>query len=365
MGGIFMGNNDIAVSISSRTSYKYGYLNKCLIITDDAEVPFTKLDGATADTALAKLLETQGVKSEKLTKAINLVISQVDNSGITITPEYVYIIGKKIEEGTATYSELFEAIEEVTRANDFYCLVPLFEDVSFNEWFVIYGNSKKKTAITYTTEKLKAFLANQKPNRMYCMYDGQSSGEVEFKNVALAARVMMYDSLIAYKWKTLAGVTTDEISDTEVSTMAALGINGYREVRSLGETTGSRAMSNTADTDVFFDEIIIKDNIIYNVAVGLNTMFKSNEIVPMGNVGSSLVLNAISSALAACGDDGLIEPYENGSYKYSVSIPTITANMRSVRELSGVTFKYLPTIPVEAITVKGTELLEWVEESES
>ena len=94
-------------------------------------------------------------------------------------------------------------------------------------------------------------------------------------------------------------------------------------------------------------------------------MFKSNEIVPMGNVGSSLVLNAISSALAACGDDGLIEPYENGSYKYSVSIPTITANMRSIRELSGVTFKYLPTIPVEAITVKGTELLEWVEESES
>ena len=183
MGGIFMGNNDIAVSISSQTSYKYGYLNKCLIITDDAEVPFTKLDGATADTALAKLLSTQGVTSEKLTKAINLVISQVDNSGITITPEYVYIIGKNIEEGTAIYSELFEAIEEVTRANDFYCLVPLFEDVSFNGWFVTYGNSKKKTAITYTTEKLKAFLSNQKSNRMYCIYDGESSGEVEFKNV--------------------------------------------------------------------------------------------------------------------------------------------------------------------------------------
>jgi len=42
-------------------------------------------------------------------------------------------------------------------------------------------------------------------------------------------------------------------------------------------------------------------------------------------------------------------------------VPAITSAMRSARELTGVVFEFVPTIPMEKITVTGQELLEWIE----
>jgi len=358
MAGLFFGNRDIDVSITASTSYKFAYLNKCIFVTDEADIPIQKLDGKTATTELATYLEDNTLTAPNLESAMELFIGQTDNSGNTIYPEYVYIIGATEIDVTSSTDLIEAAIEAVVDQYDFYCLVPVFESIPFNTWFATWGNTNKRIMMPYTTTQDLEVTEAEQSIRTCGIYDAEG----EFKNAAWAGRVVSYDSLISYKWKFLTGCTTDDLTDGDVSTLEENGWNGYREVRSLGETTGSRTFYNTADNDSFIDTIIVRDNIIYNVANALSSMFKSNEKVAMGDSGRKLVEQAITTALNYCGKQDLIEQFEDGTYQYSVTVPTITSTMRSTRDLTDVEFTYVPAYSMEKITVDGYEILEWIEE---
>lgn len=356
MAGLFFGNRDIDVSITAAQTYKFAYLNKCLLITDEADISIQKLNGKTAVSELETYLEDNTLTAPNLVEALTLFTGQTDNSGNTILPEYVYVIGAE-EANVTTSTDLIEtAIEAVVDQYDFYCLVPVFESPVFNEFFATFGNTNKRIMMPYTTTQTTEVTDAEKSTRICGIYDAED----EYKNAAWAGRVVSYDELIAFKWKFLTGCTTDNLTDSEVSTLEENGYNGYREVRSLGETTGSRTFYNTADNDSFIDTIIVRDNIIYNVANALSSMFKTNEKVPMGDRGRKLVEQAISTALNYCGQKELIEQFEDGTYQYSITVPTITATMRSTRELTDVEFTYVPSYGMEKITVTGSEILEWI-----
>jgi hypothetical protein len=358
MSGLFFGNRDIDVSITASQTYKFAFLNKCLFITDEADISIQKLDGKTASSELSAYLSDNSKTAPNLEAAITKFIGQTDNSGNSILPEYVYVIGAAELDVTASTSLIEAAIEAVVDQYDFYCLVPVFESIPLNTWFATFGNTNKRIMMPYTTTQNLAVTDAEKSIRICGMYDAED----EFKNAAWAGRVVSYDELIAFKWKYLTGCTTDDLTDSEVGSLEESGWNGYREVRSLGETTGSRTFYNTADNDSFIDTIIIRDNIIYNVANALSSMFKTNEKVAMGDAGRKLVEQAISTALNYCGQKDLIEQFEDGTYQYSITVPTITATMRSTRELTGVEFTYVPAYSMEKITVDGYEILEWIED---
>lgn len=356
MAGLFFGNRDITVSISAAQAYSFSYLNKSLIITDEAEIPFSKLSGKGAVTELEAILTGLGVEAPKLTEALTKFITQADNSGNSVLPEYVYVIGEAEPDIAASTSLLEAAIESVVDSNDFYCLIPVFESVSFNTWFAGWGNTNKRIMMPFTKTKGKEVTDVEKSVRICGIYDPEEEG----KNAAWAGRVVSMSSLVAWKWKFLTGCNTDLLTGAEVSTLEKAGWNGYRKVRSSGETTGSRTFSNTQETPDFIDTIVKRDNIIYNVANALSAMFKKNEIVPMGDSGRQLVKQAIGAALNASGSYGLISQFEDKTYQYSITVPEITADMRSARELTDVEFTYVPKYAMEKITVDGQELLEWV-----
>ena len=356
MSGLFFGNRDIDVSITAAQYYKFAYLNKSIIFTDEADITFTALDGKNAVSELETLLTSEGATAPNLTSAVTKFIGQTDNSGNSIIPEYVYVLGVAETDVTTSVSLITSAIEAKVDSYDFYCLVPCFESIPLNTWFATWAGSNKRIMGTYTTTQALAVTDVEKSIRVFGMYDP----EEEYKNAAWAGRVVSMDELVAYKWKFLTGCTTDELTDSEVTALENAGWNGYREVRSLGETTGSRTFYNTSDNDSFIDTIIIRDNIIYNVSNALSSMFKTNEIIPMGDSGRKLVEQSIGAALNASGTYGLIETFEDGSYQYAIDVPTITAAMRSARELTDVEFSFVPRYAMEKITVTGQELLEWI-----
>lgn len=435
MGGLFFGNRDINVSIQAATRFQFGFLNKSLLVTDEDDVPFTKLstmaelvtvlenaktgtDGidSTTDfiteaahglldddiilftelmggtglvidtnyyvinktTDTFQLSATQGGANIDITAdstsftykrllsdtapnliaAVTIFLGQSDNSGNAVIPEYFYVVGATEADVTNSISLIITLITSATPANDFYNMVPVFESIPWNTWVTTWGVTNKRISMIYTTG-MGPWTAPEKSPRICSIFDMQASPE--WKNAAWSGRVISYASLIAFKWKKLTGMTGDALSDAMVSSLEGNGRNGYRDVRGIGETTGSRTTENVAETGSYIDTIIIRDNIIYNVAGALHDIFRQNEIIPMGDGGRVMVIQAISAALNFLGGAGLINQFENGSYQYKVTVPDITSAMRSARELTGVVFEYVPTIPMEKITVTGKELLEWIE----
>ena len=354
--GLFFGNRDINVSISAAQSFQFGFLNKNLIVTDEEEVPIQKFSTLVE---LTDYLTANTLTAPKLIASVTAFLGQTDNSGNPVIPEYYYVIGVTEADVTASVALITSAIETATPANDFYNLVPVFESIPWNTWFATWGNTNRRISMIFTATEAKALTDPEKSIRICGIYDGNSS--VEYKNASWAGRVVSYDSLIAFKWKKLTGMNTDELSDADVSTLEDAGWNGYREVRGIGETTGSRTTANVSATASYIDTIILRDNVVYNVAGALHDLFRNNEIVPMGDNGRALIRQAIGSALNFAGTKGLINQFENGSYQYSITIPEITSAMRSAREITGIVFDFVPTIPMEKITVTGQELLEWIE----
>lgn len=295
----------------------------------------------------------------KLISALDKFVGQVDVSGNSVLPEYVYIIGVKEADVTASVSLITAAIDAAKTSNDFYCLVPVFESVPFNTWFATWGNTNKRVAMIYTVTNAKTLTSAEKSVRICGIYDGAAA--VEFKNAAWTGRTISSDKLVGFKWKKLSGVNVDTLTDGQVSSLEDKGWNGYRDVRGVGETTGSRTTQNTNAIADYIDTIILRDNIVYNVAAAIHDMFKSYEVIPMGDTGRAIVRKTIATALNYCGTVGLIDTFENGSYMFNVTIPPITSVMRTAREITGITFTFVPTIPMEKMTVTGQEILEWIE----
>jgi len=355
MPGLFFRNRDISVSVQAAQRFQFGFLNKSIIVTDEADIDIKKF---TTLEELTTYLTDNVITAPNLVAAVTAFLGQVDASGNPVLAEYYYVIGKVEADSNADVSLITAAIEAAKDANDFYNLVPTFESVAWNTWFATWGNTNRRISGIYTETQAKALTDPEKSARIFGIYDGSTTPE--YRSAAWSGRVASSAELIAFKWKTLTGQTVDSLTDAEVSTLEDAGWNGYRNVRGLGETTGSRTTANVSGTASYIDTIIIRDNVVYNVANALHQMFKQNDIVPMGEVGRALVRQAISQALNFAGSVGLINEFEGGGYQFEVFVPEITSAMRSARELTDVEFTFVPTIPMEKITVTGQELLEWV-----
>ncbi|HBJ79732.1 MULTISPECIES: DUF3383 family protein [Fusobacterium] len=351
---LFFGNEDVRVLIEKTPKYTLGKLDKILIATIEEDIPAMALSGSNGKAELKKWLEDNTKEAPLLLKAVEIALGQEDNSGNKLTTEYLFVIGAKNVENEM---KIMEAIEEFdkTKEADFYAVLPLFENEKFETWAQTYTPNHMYGI--YTTTK-RSLADTSKSGRIvgqsYTM-KGTDKNTNEFNTVAWFARMLFSNIYGGWKFKKLNGITTDTLTGGEVTQLAKEGWNGYRNVRGKGQTTGSIC----TDASTHADETLLRDTVIYNVANVLMDMFDNEEIVPMGYDGKKLIRAYLDKALIYCGTLGLIERGEDGGYLYEINIPEITAIMKSMREITGITFTYSPNIPLEKITVTGKEVLEW------
>lgn len=351
---LFFGNNDVRVLIEKAPKYTLGKLDKILIATIEEDIPAMAISGSDGKAELTKWLQANGKEAPLLLRAVETALGQEDNSGNKLVTEYLFVIGAKNVDSEIKVMEAIEAFDK-TKEADFYAIIPLFEDVKFEEWAQTY--SPNHMFGTYTTNK-RELTDRAKSGRIvgqsYSL-KGDDSDINEFNTVAWFARMLFSDVYGGWKFKKLNGVTADTLTDRDVTQLEKSGWNGYRNVRQKGQTTGSIC----TDGSTHADETLLRDTVIYNVANVLMDMFDNEEIVPMGYEGKKLIRAYLDKALMYCGTLGLIEVGEDGGYLYEIDIPDFTASMKSLRELTGLTFTYSPNIPLEKITVTGKEVLEW------
>jgi hypothetical protein len=85
--------NDINVTIQEAFEPSVGLINRALLVTHEAAIPFTKLSGANAVTELKALLLAGTLTAPLLEQAVTVLVSQTDSSGNALFPDYVYVLG--------------------------------------------------------------------------------------------------------------------------------------------------------------------------------------------------------------------------------------------------------------------------------
>lgn len=351
---LFFGNADVKVLIEKAPKYTLGKLDKILLCTIEEDIPAMALSGSDGKAELQKYLTDNNKEAPKLLKAVETALGQEDNSGNKLTTEYIFVIGAKDVENKKKIMEAIETFDK-TKEADFYAILPLFESPEFEAWAQTYApNHMFGTFTTSEREIADKGKSGRIVGQSYTL-KGENSDENEFNTVAWFARMLFSNKFGGWKFKKLNGVTADTLTDGDVAQLTKVGWNGYRNVRGKGQTTSSIC----TDGITHADETLLRDTVIYNVANTLMDMFDNEEIIPMSYEGKKIINAYMDQALMYCGTLGLIEVGEDGGYLYKVNIPEITAAMKSLRELTGMTFEFSPNIPLEKIVVTGKEILAW------
>ena len=240
-----MYNNDIKVTIEEAFEPSVGLINRALLVTHEATIPFTKLSGANAVTELETYLETY-LTAPLLVQAVTVLVSQTDSSGNPIFPDYIYILGEVVEDYASATD--VSAITDLITANttvesDFWGIIPVKYNLKLVEWLVTFCASKQKAFFVDIESKTFTITDLQKSARGYMIYNGRSGDQASQQFAAgVYGRCFSGESLVGVKFKTVTGITSYKqatLSDSEVSTLATNGVNTYLYRYGKGSIDGS------------------------------------------------------------------------------------------------------------------------------
>ena len=355
-------NDDVQVSIQAASSVAVTLINRILITTGEADIDdgaggFLKLSGESAKAELQAYL-TAGTKTAPLAlQAVELSVGQVDSSGNSLVPDYIYVAGKAITDyGTATdISDLTDFIEANTDVqDDWWMLVPVEYNLKYNEWAVTYGNSNRRAACLEINDKTYVPGTTEQGLRTIAIHNEQDGDRADQNfNAAWAGRSLTASTLTAWKDRTLSGCeayTKLELTNAEVSTLEGNGINSYLYKWGAGATSGSICTDKTTH----IDSMLIRDTIVYNMAKNLYAYLRGTEYPSIEDLGT--LKSVMEQVLAEFVTLDYI-PIIDGIPQYSVTVDTPTSTERSTR-IKNSSFEFLPNRATEKIVVTGYELLE-------
>ena len=358
-----MYNNDIKVTIEEAFEPSVGLINRALLVTHEAAIPFTKLSGANAVTELEALLLAGTLTAPLLVQAVTVLVSQTDSSGNPIFPDYIYILGAVVADyATATdVSDVTDLITaNTTVESDFWGIIPVKYNLKLVEWLVTFCASKQKTFFIDIESKTFTITDLQKSARGYMIYNGRSGDQANQQFAAgVYGRCFSGESLVGVKFKTVTGISSYKpatLSDSEVSTLATNGVNTYLYRYGKGSIDGSFTTDSDGNLKAVnhIDEMYIRDNIKYNLIKNIYLWLNSSEMASMSDYAE--LESVVTSVLSTFADDGFIATIE-GLKQFYVNVPIPTSSNRNERLLEG-TFKYIPNGAAEWVTITGQEVFD-------
>ena len=358
-----MYNNDIKVTIEEAFEPSVGLINRALLVTHEAAIPFTKLSGANAVTELEALLLAGTLTAPLLVQAVTVLVSQTDSSGNPIFPDYIYILGAVVANYAA--ATVVSGITDLITANttiesDFWGIIPVKYNLKLVEWLVTFCALKQKAFFIDIESKTFTITDLQKSARGYMIYNGRTGDQANQQFAAgVYGRCFSGESLVGVKFKTVTGITSYKqatLSDSEVSTLATKGVNTYLYRYGKGSVDGSFTTDSDGNLKAVnhIDEMYIRDNIQYNLIKNIYLWRNSSEMASMSDYAE--LESVVTSVLSTFADDGFIAIIE-GLKQFSVNVPIPTSSNRNERLLEG-TFKYIPNGAAEWVTITGQEVFD-------
>ena len=332
----FYGNKDIKILEEMAKITFQGRLNFTLIITNEDEIPMTKILDYDGIQKFANDLTTDEKTAPELIKALKVAFTQKDKTGVAIEP-VVMVWGSKVDSSTdAFYLAMEKALAEDT--NYFYGIGFTFDEPKAQEWAVKYP----KKIMTYHTTKTNAEIPAERKGFIRVYYEPDIT---RYPHIANMIQMLCQYKFAGIKFRELTGVQPYQYTDGEVADFDSKGLAVYREVNGYGEVSNSLCTNQEHE-----DSRVIMDHVVYNLANNLNIMFRNE------NVNTKTARNLIdfysTAAMDYLKDDLLmVEEYLN-------KIPPITARVRTTRELKGIVWEFVPLTPIEMIEGTATSVTE-------
>lgn len=339
----FFGNKDIKILQELAKRSFQGRLNGIILITTEKQIELSSV----YDYNSIKAIETEhGEEAPILIKNLKNAFTQKDKNQNIISPTVIHFAGVAKSE-TVDTNKIEEILENKTVS--IYGVSMLETTQELLKWaaaypknMIFYFNTKTKITIEEggTSNKTRLFL-DKKDEGIHTME---------------LVKLLWNETFDGVKFMELAGATPDNLTDGEVEDLDKAGIATYRLVNGEGEITNSL----TTNGKTHIDTTYVIDTIKYLLASNLHKMFKEN-VVNSSSVTGLVNIYSRKALDFAFNDLKLIEKDQNNTPKYTIFIPEISGNIRDIRGLKGVKWKFIPNVPIEQINGTVVEVLNEIE----
>lgn len=207
---------------------------------------------------------------------------------------------------------------------------------------IFIGCSSAAAIITNATDDIASVLQSAEYARSNVFY---STDEANYPDAALLGKMLPKEPGTAtYALKALAGITKDELTDTEIAYAKAKGANYYIELGGTGITqNGNMAEGEWIDVIVGIDWIQARAQ--ENIFALLITVDK----VPFTNAGIDQIVNQLRQILTQAVDREILASFEITTPLAS----SFTATQKQSRVVTGIEFTGVLAGAVHATTIFG------------
>lgn len=312
---------DISVNLSARAAARKGF-NIALICGKSQVLP--QLDRIRTYTSADALLDDGFTNTSEEYQAALLYFSA------NITPTRL-MVGQKYESET-----WLEAAQKCRAQNsEWYVFCPLGTDDADIAALAAWAESADPdTVLAYTThgtDNLSAYTADEDdgdedpPTEIfktlseknyrrsfgqYCGQDDTPDAVVATMGYAMGANRGTNNSSYTLAYKTLPGVTTDDLTETQITyvcgTPAASGVNGNCYI-TRADTYDILQQGRMADGSSF-DEILQLDMLKNDIVLNIMDLLTSKKKIPQTESGLASIVNVINTACDKYVNTGFIAP---------------------------------------------------------
>lgn len=316
------------------------------LVTVEKDIPLTKLEANTALEQMTTPTAQGGLglsSTDNIYKMVEIYLSQtIEAGGTTIKGDHFWIQGLAFNPATDDLTiDLTDKIENTKDDADNYFWVFDLQLSAFNEWKALFLSRNYNFALIEKGESTMTDL--EKSDRIYAIANPKvdvpldATTTLEYLNnsgtvaSALAGgiftRLATPDFGMRIKHKTLQGIRTYNtklytevpLTNVELNTFKDSNIATYENAWG----TGMISLSKTTGGEIYADERIAIDYIIFTVTGSIHKMWNQQIGTPYDQRGINMIEEKLTAVMNQVGDEGWLasRSLKAKDYAFTIEVP--------------------------------------------
>lgn len=340
--------NDVKLTIIREYIGNYNVdLGVHRLVTVEKNIPLTKLEPNTALEYMTTPTAKGGLglsSTDNIYKMVELFLSQtIESGGTTIKGDHFWIQGIQFNPSSDDLTVAFtDKLENTKEDADNYFWIFDLQHSKFNEWLTLFLNRNYNFALIEKKENTVGDL--EKSDRIFAIANPKvdvrtdKSNTLEFLNprggVAAALGGGIFTRLatagfgMRVKHKTLQGIRTYNtalfehnvpLTNVELNTYKSKNVATYENAWGAGMVS----LSKTIGGDIYADERIGLDYIIFVITGSIHKLFNQQIGVPYDDGGINVIENKLNDCMVQVGDEGWLarRSAKARDYSFKITVP--------------------------------------------
>lgn len=218
---------------------------------------------------------------------------------------------------------------------------------------IVEGEDLKMAVHMVTSTEQLSALKDKEYKRTIAFHH---SKPLELPHAALVGGVGSLEvGSVTWKFKTLTGVTPEDLSPTELNTIHAEGGMAYVTKAGVNQTSEGKVVSGE-----YVDVIHGKDWIKLNLEQQIQYLLSTNPKIPYTNTGIAQIEDTARTVFETAGTMGIIADSDPGQYIYTINTlkrDEVLPSDRANRIYKGLSFSFELAGAIHEVEIKGEILI--------